>query len=88
LGTHPNVGAALVVAFGCECLDFKGLVQDIEKSGRQARLIIVNKTGSSASIEEGRNYIRKMTEELAQTPRCVLSVSDLIIGMRSLISFK
>jgi len=81
LGTHPNVGAVLIIAFGCECTDYRGLLKDIRKRGRDAELLTINKLGSKSTIEIGRSYLKEMTIKLEDTPRVKLEIKDLIIGI-------
>lgn len=81
LGIHPNVGAVLIIAFGCECTDYKRLLKDIEKSGRDAILLIISKLGSKATFEIGRSYLKEMSIKLEDTPRIRLEIKDLIIGV-------
>src|SRR4051812_21114045 len=52
---HPNVGAVLLVSLGCEGFNRKGLLAEIEATGRPAGTLVIQETGGTRStIAEGR----------------------------------
>lgn len=82
LGFHPNVGAALVVALGCENTNYNRIAKKIKESGRQAELLVIQQTGgTTTSIESGQKIVGELIKNLKATPRCTLKVKDLIIGI-------
>lgn len=82
LGTHPNVGAALVVALGCEGTDYKRIIKDIKASGREAALLVIQETGgTSVSIKKGKQIVCRLIEKLKETPRCSIHAKDLVVGI-------
>ena len=58
LGTHPNVGAALLVSLGCEGMDKLRLKRTIAASGRPVELLGIQPTGGTAkTIAAGRAWV-------------------------------
>ena len=83
LCTHPNTGAALLVSLGCEGFNKGGLLDTVRKSGRPARLVVIQDTGGTRkSIAEGQAWIEQTLKHLEQTPRVEMSVNELIVGTK------
>lgn len=81
LCTHPNVGAVLLVSLGCESFNKHRLLDVVAKSGRPAKLVIIQSTGGTrASIAEGRAWVAERRAELDRTPTVPMAVSELIVG--------
>ena len=81
LTTHPNVGAVLLVSLGCEQMNRPKLLEVIERSGRPAKLLVIQKSGGTkSSIDEGRRWIEETLVKLDATPKVALEIKDLIIG--------
>src|ERR1044071_1358909 len=58
LCTHPNVGGALLVSLGCEGFNKGGLLETVRRSGRPARLVVIQDTGGTRkSIAEGQAWM-------------------------------
>ena len=54
LGTHPNVGAVLLVSLGCEGFDKQSVVRTVRASGRPVEVMTIQQTGGTrATIEAG-----------------------------------
>jgi len=82
LGTHPNVGAALIVALGCEGTNYNRITEEIRASGREAELLIIQETGgTTTSVRKGREIVGRLLEKLKETPRCDIEAKDLVIGI-------
>ncbi|MFZ7119320.1 MAG: UxaA family hydrolase [Eubacteriaceae bacterium] len=81
LGTHPNVGAVLIVALGCEGTDFRKLKNQISKTGRYVDLLVIQERGEIATINKGQGIIVKMKKALKNSVKCPIEVKDLIIGI-------
>ena len=82
LCTHPNVGAVLLVSLGCESFNRNKLLENIEASGRPAKLIgIQAKGGTQKSIMEGVRFIEEAKILLQQTPQTRMTVADLSVGV-------
>jgi altronate hydrolase len=81
LGTHPNVGAVLLVSLGCESFDRFRLAKFIEASGRPVHTITIQRTGGTRSaIAEGRAWVAARRAELDAAPTVPMDVSELVIG--------
>jgi altronate dehydratase large subunit len=81
LGTHPNVGAVLLVTLGCEGTDARELASAISNSGRRVEILRIQEAGGTEpSIARGREIVAQMLLEIECTPRVPLSVSDLVVG--------
>ncbi len=81
LGTHPNVGAVLLISLGCESFDRHGLAETIEASGRPVRKLVIQESGGTArSIEAGRVWVEETLKQLEATPRVDMGVEELVVG--------
>jgi len=83
LGCHPNVGAALVVALGCEGTRFHEIVDTVRKSGRTAELIqIEGAGGSQKALAEGHSALARLAATLpgAGTVKAC-GLKDLLLGL-------
>jgi altronate dehydratase large subunit len=81
LGTHPNVGAVLLVSLGCEGFDKRGLQQAIAATGRSVRTLVIQAAGGTRStIAEGRAWVQQAREELDRLPVVPVALNELIVG--------
>jgi altronate hydrolase len=81
LGTHPNVGAVLLVSLGCESFDRFRLAETIAASGRPVHTITIQRTGGTRSaIAEGRAWVAARRAELDEAPTVPMAVSELVVG--------
>jgi altronate hydrolase len=81
LGTHPNVGAVLLVSLGCEGTDAAAMAGPIRASGRPVEVLRIQETGGTQpTIERGRSMVARMLAELDRTPRVPLALADLVVG--------
>ena len=81
LGTHPNVGAVLLVSLGCESLDRHALRKAIEASGRPVETLVIQESGGTVkSIAAGRAWVEETLKTLQATPRVEMGVDELVIG--------
>lgn len=81
LGTHPNVGGALLISLGCESFNRGGLAEHIRSSGRPVETVVIQETGGTrASIEAGQRWIETALAELSQQPRAAMTLNELIVG--------
>lgn len=81
LATHPNVGAVLIIALGCENFDRDKLYDDVIASGRPChKLVIQENRGTAETIRRGKACVKAMLMQVAQTPVHPLAFSDLVIG--------
>lgn len=81
LCTHPNVGAALLISLGCECMDKNLLAATIRQSGRPTEVLTIQAVGGTrTTIEQGRAWVQSTRALLdAQSP-VDMAVSELVVG--------
>src|SRR5262249_47675122 len=82
LGTHPNVGGAVLVSLGCEGFDREGLAAAIAASGRPVETVVIQETGGTRSgIDAGLAAVRRVQAEMKRRERpAPFMVSDLTVG--------
>jgi altronate dehydratase large subunit len=81
LGTHPNVGAVLLVSLGCEGFNREALRATIAATGRPIELLVIQESGgTAATIRAGLAAIARMKTQIARVPRAPVAVDELIIG--------
>ncbi len=80
---HPNVGAVLVVALGCEQVVAEMLVEAAERAGKRAESIAIQEEGGTVrTIERGQRIALAMADELAAVPRQPCDVSSLVLSLK------
>ncbi len=81
LGTHPNVGAVLLISLGCEGFDKRGLREAIAATGRPVHTLVIQaKGGTRSTIAEGRAWVQQTRELLDQQPKVPVAIHELVVG--------
>jgi altronate dehydratase large subunit len=81
LGTHPNVGAVLLVSLGCEGFDRRGLREAIAATGREVKTLVIQAEGGTRStILEGRAWVHQARDALDRQSTRPVALNELIIG--------
>ena len=81
IGTHPNVGAVLLVSLGCESFKRHKLEDIVRQSGRAVETIVIQRVGGTRSaIKAGQAFVEAAITELADTPTVPMDVSELVVG--------
>lgn len=81
IGTHPNVGAALLVSLGCESMNKRHLTQTIAASGRPVETLTIQQTGGTrATIASGEAWVRATLDLLAAQERVPMRTDELIVA--------
>ncbi|WBS05286.1 UxaA family hydrolase [Pseudoduganella sp. SL102] len=81
LATHPNVGAALIVALGCESFNRRGLEETVAASGRPVHTITIQENrGTRTSVADGVEWVRWALEALAAQPRVPMRMDELVVA--------
>jgi len=81
LATHPNVGAALIVALGCESFNRRDLEDTVAASGRPVHTITIQENrGTRTSVADGVEWVRWALESLAAQPRVPMRMDELVIA--------
>ena len=80
---HPNVGAVLVVALGCEQVIAQVLVETARKHGKPAGIVAIQaEGGTTRTIEKGVRVARPFAEELAAVERETCDASELVLSLK------
>lgn len=83
MGTHPNVGAVLLISLGCERLDPQEVYEAIRESGKPCELFTIQEEGGvEATVEHAVRVGRQMQETLRQARREPCPLSDLFIAVK------
>lgn len=83
MGTHPNVGAVLVVGLGCERFKAAELFEAVRKSGRPVEtLIIQEEGGTTKSINKGVEIAHTFVKQEQCRNREECDVSELTIAVK------
>jgi altronate dehydratase large subunit len=81
LCTHPNVGGALLLSLGCESFNRHRLAEEIAKTGRPVSTVVIQQTGGTRkSIETGKKWVEQALKQIAEVPRVLLGVNELVVG--------
>jgi altronate dehydratase large subunit len=81
LCTHPNVGGALLLSLGCESFNRHRLAEEIAKTGRPVSTVVIQQSGGTRkSIDEGTKWVEQALTQIAEVPRVLLPVSELVVG--------
>jgi altronate dehydratase large subunit len=80
---HPNVGAVLVVALGCEQVVAQKLADIARQHGKRADVIAIQSEGGTLrTIERGVRVVGEMVDALAAEQRQPCDITDLILGLK------
>jgi len=82
LGSHPNVGAVLIVSLGCEHIDYERLKEDISQTQKPIELLVIQKEGgTSLCVEKGINIALKLKDKLSQVQSQVVENINILVGI-------
>ena len=82
MGSHPNVGAVLVVGLGCEEIDAEELEQAIRQHRTRTASMIMQQTGGTTfCVEKGIEICKQFAAQLAKDERVETEISHLTIGV-------
>src|SRR5688572_20317235 len=80
---HPNVGAVLVVALGCEQVVAQMLAETAKRHGKDAEIIAIQSEGGTVrATAKGIGIARAMAERLSAYERVPCDVADLILSVK------
>ena len=83
IGTHPNVGAVIVIGLGCERFSPHELEEAVQLSGRPVKCFIIQEEGGpSNTVRRAVDAGKQMLEYLGRINRVPCSISDLFIGTK------
>lgn len=80
---HPNVGAVLVVALGCEQVVAAELAEAARAAGKPAEVLAIQATGGTVrTIARGREVAARLVSELSAARREWCDVRDLVLSLK------
>jgi altronate dehydratase large subunit len=80
---HPNVGAVLVLALGCEQVVAQQLADAARKAGKPAQILAIQSEGGTIrTTERGIAIARELVAELQRAPRETCDISSLILSVK------
>ena len=80
---HPNVGAVLVVALGCEQVVAQMLSETARRHGKRSEIIAIQSEGGTVrTTEKGQAIARAMAAALEGEARTPCDVADLILCVK------
>ena len=82
MGTHPNVGAVLVIGLGCEEILPHDLYEAIRAEQPMTELLVMQEFGGSTkTVERGIEICRDFARELSKQERVEADISNPTIGL-------
>jgi altronate dehydratase large subunit len=80
---HPNVGAVLVVALGCEQVVAEMLAEAAEEAGKPSAILAIQEEGGTVkTIARGREMAARLADEIAPAPRVWCDVRSLVLSLK------
>ncbi|OLC40308.1 MAG: hypothetical protein AUH43_26670 [Acidobacteria bacterium 13_1_40CM_65_14] len=80
---HPNVGAVIVVALGCEQVVAQQLSDTARRAGKPAAIVAIQSEGGTLrATARGIEVARQMAETLARVDRVWCRASSLILSVK------
>jgi altronate dehydratase large subunit len=80
---HPNVGAVLVIALGCEQVVAQRLADAARAAGKPVQILAIQSEGGTVKTERRAAAIaREMTADLARVERAPCDLSSLILSVK------
>jgi len=79
---HPNVGAVLVVALGCEQVVAEMLADAASECGKPAEVIAIQAEGTPQTVVRGREIVARLAADLARVDRVWCDASDLTLSLK------
>jgi altronate dehydratase large subunit len=80
---HPNVGAVLVIALGCEQVVAQMLVEAADEAGKPSAMIAIQEEGGTVkTIAHGREIAARLAGEIASTPRVWCDIRSLVLSLK------
>jgi altronate dehydratase large subunit len=80
---HPNVGAVLVIALGCEQVVAQHLADTARRAGKPAHIVAIQSEGGTVrATARATEIARTLVAELARAPRERCDVSELILSVK------
>jgi len=80
---HPNVGAVLVIALGCEQVVAQHLADAARRAGKPAHIVAIQSEGGTVrATARGIDIAKTLVAELQRAPREQCDVAELILSVK------
>jgi len=80
---HPNVGAVLVVALGCEQIIAQELAEAARRAGKPTEILAIQALGGTpATIARGMEVALAMADKIAPTERTPCDIASLVLSLK------
>ncbi len=80
---HPNVGAVVVIALGCEQVIAQSLAETAKRHGKPAEILAIQAEGGTVrATEKGIRVAQALAEQLQPQTREWCDASDLILSLK------
>jgi altronate dehydratase large subunit len=80
---HPNVGAVVVVALGCEQVVAQRLADEARRHGKPAEIVGIQAEGGTLrATDKGTAIAQRMAEGLAAAARSWVDASELVLSLK------
>src|SRR5262245_35594823 len=80
---HPNVGAVIVVALGCEQVVAQRLADEARRAGKLSAVIAIQTEGGTPrATEKGTAIAREMASALAGVERRACDAASLVLSVK------
>src|SRR4051812_2726865 len=80
---HPNVGAVVVIALGCEQVVAQHLADAARMAGKAAHIVAIQSEGGTVkATARAIEIARELVAGLSRTPRETFDVSSLILSVK------
>jgi altronate dehydratase large subunit len=81
--THPNVGAVLVIALGCEQVVAQALADAARRHGKPVEILAIQAEGGTVrTTENGSRIAQRLAGELAVQQRAWCDASELLLSLK------
>jgi altronate dehydratase large subunit len=80
---HPNVGAVIVIALGCEQLVAQYLLDTARQAGKPAQIVSIQGEGGTVrATARGIEIARSLSEEVSRVERVWCSAASIILSVK------
>jgi len=80
---HPNVGAVLVVALGCEQIIAQELAEAARRAGKPTEILAIQALGGTpATIARGSDVALAMADQIARAERTPCDIRSLVLSLK------
>jgi altronate dehydratase large subunit len=80
---HPNVGAVVVIALGCEQVVAQMLTETAKRHGKPAEIVAIQSEGGTVrATERGSRIAQTFADRLAPVEREWCDIGDLILSLK------